>query len=198
MPTMTTQISTQFYAQTCTPRFFFCVRTAFHVVTVDEGNITLSSTDGVDYRIHQGNVDLICRSFPSDPLGLATVSLPVHSSVLFPALHFLYPNRQIPNLRALSFEKLKELFFLVSEWGMPQAQEFVRVYLQQVCFMFFCSSSVIFVVFTENMPPYIPRKSYFSSRIAIFSLNASPRSSLIRLFMTLPPVESQIGSAYDG
>ncbi|KAE9387538.1 hypothetical protein BT96DRAFT_1005011 [Gymnopus androsaceus JB14] len=45
-------------------------------------------------------------------------------------LHFMYPSRAPPDLRSISFEKLKQVFLLTISWGMPLAEDYCRFHFQ--------------------------------------------------------------------
>ncbi|KAE9393027.1 hypothetical protein BT96DRAFT_944215 [Gymnopus androsaceus JB14] len=100
--------------------------------TFQEGDLVLRSLDGDLFHVHESNVGVACGSFPG--LYLSTdrvVATTIKSSILKIVLHFLYPSRPPPDLRAVSFETLAEVFSLTREWEMPLAQEYCRLHFHQ-------------------------------------------------------------------
>jgi len=81
---------------------------SFYLLAVQDGDVTIRSSDGVLFRVHKVNLDIASEAFPPAINVRAddVVDFAEDAGTLEILLYFVYPSRPIPDLGSLPFETL--------------------------------------------------------------------------------------------
>ncbi|KAJ3965239.1 hypothetical protein EV361DRAFT_873362 [Lentinula raphanica] len=97
------------------------------------GNVSFRSCDGVLLRTDQWRLEFVAEGFPLDirPGPDEVVVLNEDSNTLEMLFTFLYPNREMPNIGALSFDALVKLLEAADKYAFNAALEIGLSHLQR-------------------------------------------------------------------
>ncbi|KAJ3817568.1 hypothetical protein F5880DRAFT_1492708 [Lentinula raphanica] len=100
---------------------------------VTTGNVSFRSCDGVLFRIDQWRLEFVAEGFPLDISCRPDEVVPLEedSQTIAMLFTFLYPNREIPDIGALSFNGIVKLLEAADKYAFNAAIEISLLHLQE-------------------------------------------------------------------